>query len=155
MHKFRTMYVREKAGTSITVAHDPRITPVGKILRSLKLDELPQLIDVLRGTMSFVGPRPDVAGYADLLVGDDAILLCLRPGITGPASIMYRKEEELLAKAANPTHYNNERIWPHKVSINKRYAQEWSFWGDVRYILMTLVPALIPPSLNMPKLPEV
>ena len=101
MYKFRSMLVGH-GGSSISIAGESRITPLGAKLRKYKLDELPELWNVLIGDMSFVGPRPDVPGYADMLKGSDREILRLRPGITGPASLKYRNEEELLAKQENP-----------------------------------------------------
>ncbi len=140
--KFRTMYLDSEKYGSITTSSDSRITPTGKYLRKYKLDELPQLWNVLIGKMSFVGPRPDVEGYADKLEGDARRILELRPGITGPASIYFRNEEELLAKVENPKEYNDTVIWPKKVEINLRYLDNWSFWKDIGYILITIVPQL-------------
>ena len=117
-HKFRSMIV-EHTGSSVSVAGESRITPLGAKLRKYKLDELPELWDVLIGNMSFVGPRPDVPGYADKLQGDDRIILSLRPGITGPATLKYRNEEEILATVDNPQHYNDTVIYPDKVRINR------------------------------------
>lgn len=139
-YKFRTMVVNADRDGSITVATDLRITAIGKTLRKYKLDELPQLWNVLIGKMSFVGPRPDVPGYADTLKGDDAVVLSLRPGITGPATLYFRNEEELLAKAENPRQFNDTVIWPLKVEINKKYIQEWNFFRDIGYIVITVVP---------------
>lgn len=109
MYKFRSMTVGH-GGSSVSVAGESRITPLGAKLRRYKLDELPELWNVLCGDMSFVGPRPDVPGYADRLTGDDREMLRLRPGITGPASMKYRDEEELLASQADPQRYNDEVI---------------------------------------------
>ncbi|MDH3511416.1 MAG: sugar transferase, partial [Gammaproteobacteria bacterium] len=106
--------------------------------RRYKLDELPQLWNVLIGNMSFVGPRPDVAGFLDRLEGDDREILKLRPGITGPASIRYRDEEEILAGVDDPERTNIEVIWPDKVRINREYLNNWSFRQDIKYILDTL-----------------
>lgn len=139
-YKFRTMVKNADKEGTITVATDLRITAIGKILRKYKLDELPQLWNVLIGKMSFVGPRPDVPGYADILKGDDAVVLGLRPGITGPATLYFRNEEELLTKVENPRQFNDTVIWPLKVAINKKYIQEWNFFRDVGYILVTIVP---------------
>lgn len=137
--KFRTMYVRKEEDSTITVAGDQRITPIGRYLRRWKLDELPQLWNVLVGEMSFVGPRPDVPGYADKLAGDERKLLLLRPGITGPATLAYRNEEEILAKVNDPIQYNNEVIYPEKVRLNLEYLEEASFFKDLRYIYQTIV----------------
>ena len=137
MHKFRSMTVSH-SGSSVSVAGESRITPLGAILRKYKLDELPELWDVLIGNMSFVGPRPDVPGYADQLKGDDRRLLELRPGITGPASLKYRDEEELLAKVDNPIEYNDTVIYPDKVRINLYYLDHYSFVKDIQMILCTI-----------------
>jgi lipopolysaccharide/colanic/teichoic acid biosynthesis glycosyltransferase len=99
------------------------------------------LINILRGEMSFVGPRPDVPGYADKLEGEDRIILSVRPGITGPASLKYRDEEEILSRVDDPKRYNDEVIWPDKVAINKAYIREWSLGKDIGYIVQTLTGA--------------
>lgn len=137
MVKFRSMSVSH-SGSSVSVAGESRITPLGAKLRKYKLDELPELWNVLVGDMSFVGPRPDVPGYADKLVGEDRVILKLRPGITGPASLKYRNEEELLAGVDDPQIYNDTVIFPDKVRINKEYYYHWSFRKDIRYILQTV-----------------
>ena len=137
-HKFRTM-TTDHHGNSISVAGESRITPLGSKLRHYKLDELPELWDVLIGNMSFVGPRPDVPGYADKLEGDDRIILSLRPGITGPATLKYRNEEDLLASVDNPQKYNDEVIYPDKVRINRYYAEHYSFMADMQMILCTVL----------------
>jgi len=138
MVKFRSMTVAH-GGSSISVAGEARITPLGAKLRKYKLDELPELWNVLIGDMSFVGPRPDVPGYADKLVGEDREILQLKPGITGPASLKYRNEEEILASVEDPISYNDEVIFPDKVRINREYMEEWSFWGDIRIIFKTVL----------------
>ena len=138
MHKFRSMTVTH-SGSSVSVAGEARITPLGAILRRYKLDELPELWDVLIGNMSFVGPRPDVPGYADQLKGEDRRVLELRPGITGPASLKYRDEEELLAKVENPIEYNDTVIYPDKVRINLYYLDHYSFIKDIQMILCTVL----------------
>lgn len=140
--KFRTMYTDSEKEGSVTTKYDSRITPIGKFLRRFKLDELPQLWNVFIGKMSFVGPRPDVEGYADKLEGDAKLILELRPGITGPATIYFRNEEELLANVENPQEYNDTVIWPKKIQLNLEYLDNWSFWKDVGYILVTLFPIL-------------
>lgn len=112
----------------------------GAFLRKSKLDELPQLLNVLKGEMTLVGPRPDVPGYADLLQGDNRIILTLKPGITGLASLKYRNEEQLLAQQPNPKQYNDEVIWPDKVRINKWYASNRTFFIDLQIIFYTLIP---------------
>lgn len=137
MVKFRSMSVSH-GGSSVSVAGESRITPLGAKLRKYKLDELPELWNVLVGDMSFVGPRPDVPGYADKLVGEDRVILKLRPGITGPASLKYRNEEELLAGVDDPQTYNDTVIFPDKVRINKEYYYHWSFMKDIRYIVQTV-----------------
>lgn len=135
--KIRTM--RAVAGTTITTGNDARITPLGARLRRWKIDELPQLWNVLKGEMSLVGPRPDVAGYADRLTGEDRIVLNLRPGITGPATLKYRDEEQILAAQGDPETYNDNVIWPDKVAINRRYYLDYRLRDDFRYIWQTLV----------------
>lgn len=134
--KVRTM--RPVVGTTITTCLDDRITPLGAKLRRLKLDELPQLWNVLRGDMSLVGPRPDVPGWADRLEGDARALLALRPGITGPATLRFREEEKILGAASDPERHNAEVIWPEKVRLNLAYMEEWSLRGDVNYIARTV-----------------
>lgn len=137
MVKFRTMSVGHN-GTSVSVAGEARITPLGAFLRKYKLDELPELWNVLKGDMSFVGPRPDVPGYADKLEGEDRGILLLKPGITGPATLKYRNEEELLAQQPNPQKYNDEVIFPDKVRINLEYLRNHSLAGDIAIILKTV-----------------
>lgn len=138
MYKFRSMTVGH-GGSSVSVAGESRITPLGAKLRHYKLDELPELWNVLIGDMSFVGPRPDVPGYADQLQGDDREVLQLRPGITGPASLKYRDEEELLARQADPQKYNDEVIFPDKVRINRYYLHHYSFVKDIEMIFCTVL----------------
>lgn len=137
MYKFRSMTVSH-SGSSISVAGESRITPLGAVLRKYKLDELPELWNVLIGDMSFVGPRPDVPGYADKLDGEDRLVLKLRPGITGPASLKYANEEEILAQVANPQQYNDEVIFPDKVKINLDYYYNHTFIGDIKLIFQTV-----------------
>ena len=167
-HKFRTMTVRHN-GSTVSVAGDSRITPFGAKLRHYKLDELPGLWDVLIGNMSFVGPRPDVPGYADKLTGDDRDVLKLRPGITGPATLKYRLEDEMLelfceqvSKGVIPSEvsngykgqlpdfskmttqevavwYNDNVIYPDKVRLNCYYYRHYSFWKDIEMILATVL----------------
>jgi lipopolysaccharide/colanic/teichoic acid biosynthesis glycosyltransferase len=136
--KIKTMKKIEGIDTTITSADDARITKSGKFFRNTKIDELPQLWNVFIGDMSFVGPRPDVKGYADALEGEDRIILSIRPGITGPASIKYKNEEEILSQQANPKEYNDTVIWPDKVRINKEYIQTWSLKKDLQYIVQTV-----------------
>lgn len=138
MYKFRSMTVGH-GGSSVSVAGESRITPLGAVLRRYKLDELPELWNVLIGDMSFVGPRPDVPGYTDRLQGADRDILKLRPGITGPASLKYRDEEELLAAQPDPQRYNDEVIFPDKVRINLYYYHHYSFIKDIEMIFCTVL----------------
>lgn len=168
-HKFRTMRVQsytdstdnnvshnkkgDKGWSTVSVAGDSRITPLGAKLRHYKLDELPGLWDVLIGNMSFVGPRPDVPGYADKLVGDDRDVLKLRPGITGPATLKYRLEDEMISEYvakkqaegdSRPmqeiaVEYNDNVIYPDKVRINRYYLHHYSFIKDIQMILCTVL----------------
>ncbi|WP_297900448.1 sugar transferase [uncultured Parabacteroides sp.] len=135
--KFRTMKMGYD-GSTVSVAGESRITPLGVVLRKYKLDELPELWNVLIGDMSFVGPRPDVPGYADRLQGKARGILKLRPGITCEATLKYRNEEELLAAQPDPRRYNDEVIYPDKVRINLEYLENHTFIGDIRIILKTL-----------------
>ena len=138
IYKFRTMIV-DHSGSSVSVAGEERITPLGLKLRRYKFDELPELWNVLIGDMSFVGPRPDVPGYADTLSGQDRGILKLRPGITGPASLKYRNEEDLLSQVDDPQKYNDEVIFPDKVRINLYYLNNWSFAKDIKMIIYTVL----------------
>ena len=139
IYKIRTMKTNDENNNNfVTTANDNRILPFGKWLRRTKFDEIVELINVLKGEMSLVGPRPDVKGYADKLEGEDRKILELRPGITGPASLKYINEEEILAKVDNPQQYNDEVIFPDKVKINLDYYYNRSFWGDIRIILNTI-----------------
>lgn len=151
-HKFRTMTVKHN-GSTVSVAGDRRITPFGATLRHYKFDELPGLWDVLVGKMSFVGPRPDVPGYADMLEGDDRDVLKLRPGITGPATLKYRLEDEMIAeyvakKQQNgdtrgaqeiAVEYNDNVIYPDKVRLNYYYYHNYSFIKDFQMIFCTIL----------------
>lgn len=138
MYKFRSMSAHH-SGSTVSVAGESRITPLGAKLRRYKLDELPELWNVFIGDMSFVGPRPDVPGYADKLEGDDRCVLQLRPGITGPASLKYRNEEVLLAAQANPQEFNDKVIYPDKVRINLYYLDHYSFVADIKMIIATVL----------------
>lgn len=138
MYKFRSMSAHH-SGSTVSVAGESRITPLGAKLRRYKLDELPELWNVFIGDMSFVGPRPDVPGYADKLEGDDRRVLQLRPGITGPASLKYRDEEVLLAAQANPQEFNDKVIYPDKVRINLYYLDHYSFVADIKMIFATVL----------------
>lgn len=151
-HKFRSMTVKHN-GSTVSVAGDSRITPFGATLRHYKLDELPGLWDVFIGNMSFVGPRPDVPGYADKLTGDDRDVLKLRPGITGPATLKYRLEDEMIAEYVAKkqaegdtrpmqeiaTEYNDQVIYPDKVRLNCYYYRHYSFVKDIQMILCTVL----------------
>jgi len=151
-HKFRSMTVKH-SGSSVSVAGDSRITPFGATLRHYKLDELPGLWDVLIGNMSFVGPRPDVPGYADKLEGDDRDVLKLRPGITGPATLKYRLEDEMISdyvakKQAEgdsreaqeiTVEYNDFFIYPDKVRLNCYYYRHYNFFKDIEMIIATVL----------------
>ena len=163
-HKFRTMTVKHN-GSTVSVAGDSRITPFGAVLRHYKLDELPGLLDVLIGNMSFVGPRPDVPGYADKLTGDDRDVLKLRPGITGTATLKYRLEDEMIADFVRKARsyenenlgfalpenvgemtdqelavwYNDTVIYPDKVRLNCYYYRHYSFWNDIEMIFATVL----------------
>ena len=138
VRKFRTMSARHGDPSPVTVRGDSRITGVGSVLRRFKLDEYPQLWNVLVGEMSLVGPRPDVPGYCDKLEGEARRILELRPGITGPATIKYADEEEILAAQADPVRYNDEIIFPDKVRLNLEYLENYSFRGDLGWIWKTL-----------------
>ena len=134
-----TVKKEDELDTGIAAAETNRITPLGEKLRKYKLDELPELWDVFIGNMSFVGPRPDVPGYADKLEGEDREILKLRPGITGPATLKYRNEEELLAKMGDPIRYNDEVIFPDKVRLNLYYLHHYSFLTDLEIIFATVL----------------
>ena len=138
MIKFRSMHVVNKSYSTISVKGDVRITKIGAVLRRYKLDELPGLWNVLVGDMSLVGPRPDVSGYADKLEGEDRNILKLRPGITGPASLKFANEEELLSKQGSPEKYNDEIIYPEKVRINLDYYYNHNLWIDIKIIFATI-----------------
>jgi lipopolysaccharide/colanic/teichoic acid biosynthesis glycosyltransferase len=141
--KIRTMRDISGIDSTVTTGKDPRITRWGTFFRKTKIDELPQLINVFLGHMSFVGPRPDVPGYADQLPEEDKkIILSVRPGITGPATIKYRAEEEMLAAVDDPETYNREVIFPDKVRINREYVENYSFINDLRYIWATIFSVL-------------
>ena len=151
-HKFRTMTVNHN-GSTVSVAGDSRITLFGATLRHYKLDELPGLWDVLIGNMSFVGPRPDVPGYADRLEGDERDVLKLRPGITGPATLKYRLEDEMIAEYVVKrqaegdtrsmqeiaTEYNDNVIYPDKARLNRYYYRHYSFYKDIEMIFATVL----------------
>ena len=136
IYKIRTMQGDNESDT-LTLENDPRINRLGRFLRKTKLDEIPQLWNVLIGDMSFVGPRPDVPGYADILKGDDRLILTVKPGITGPATLKYRNEEQILAAQKDPKAYNDEVIWKDKIEMNKDYVKNWSFRNDINILIDT------------------
>jgi lipopolysaccharide/colanic/teichoic acid biosynthesis glycosyltransferase len=139
VYKIKTMYESNGERSPIASNNASFITKSGAFFRKSKLDELPQLFNVILGTMSMVGPRPDVPDYADQLKGSDRIILLLRPGITGPASIKYKNEEAILSSVDDPNAYNDTVIWPDKVSINKAYFVKYSLMADMRYIVQTIL----------------
>jgi lipopolysaccharide/colanic/teichoic acid biosynthesis glycosyltransferase len=136
--KFRTMKVDHNSKSTITLIDDNRITRIGSLIRRYKIDELPELFNVLKGDMSFVGPRPDVPGYADKLQGEDRNILKLRPGITSMASLKYANEELLLSKVEDPVDYNNNVIYPDKVKMNLNYYYNHNIWIDIKVIFATI-----------------
>lgn len=138
IYKIRTMRKLIGVNTNVTTINDLRITRFGLFLRRTKLDELPQLWNILIGDMSFVGPRPDVPGFADELKGLDRTILKLKPGITGPASIYFKNEEILLSKQSKPEEYNKQVVWPKKVAINRSYYQDYSILDDFKYLIKTI-----------------
>ena len=134
IYKIRTL----KKGVHYLGDLEASATTLGKFLREHKLDEFPQLFNVLKGDMSFVGPRPDLPGFADVLEGEDRIILKVKPGITGPATLKYKDEEDILSKQVNPESYNRTIIWRDKVDINKKYVKNWSFSLDLTFLLKSL-----------------
>lgn len=134
IYKIRSM--KERSGSLLPM--EKYVTTLGNFLRKSKLDELPQIFNILLGQMSFVGPRPDVSGYADQLKGEARIILSVKPGITGPAQLAFKNEEEVLAQQEDPLKYNDEILWPQKVQINKEYVRNQSFWNDLKYIFKTI-----------------
>lgn len=139
VYKVRTMRSSAPSTSTVTVDADPRVTHLGAVLRRFKIDELPQLFNVVRGEMSLVGPRPDVVGWADQLQGADRVVLSVAPGLTGPATLAYRHEERLLAAADDPEAYNRDVVWPDKVRANREYVENWSLAGDLRLLWLTVV----------------
>ena len=136
--KFRSMKVNHNDSLTVTLKNDKRITRIGRKLRKYKIDEIPELMNVLIGDMSFVGPRPDVPGFADLLKGNDRKILKLRPGITSLASIKYSNEEQLLLEQEDPIAYNNDVIFPDKVKMNLNYYENNNIWIDIKIIFATV-----------------
>ncbi len=147
--KFRSMYMdSDRRGLHITAAKDPRVTPIGRALRRLKLDELPQLWNVLKGEMSLVGPRPEVPLYVDAYSISQRQVLSLRPGMTDPASITYREEEEMLGVQSDPDRYYREVILPDKLKLNLEYVSRVSFTYDLALVLRTLGCILNPKTVE-------
>lgn len=140
--KFSTMKKevrQDNLADYITLPDDKRFTKTGAFLNKYKLNELPQLWNILKGDMSFVGPRPDVPGYADLLTGEQREILLLKPGLTGPATLKYRNEDALLAQQPDPLKYNDEVIWPDKVKLNLDYIKDQSLLSDLKIIFKTII----------------
>ena len=137
--KFKTMNNFTSNTSSITSHNDLRITKLGSFLRKTKIDEIPQLWNVFVGKMSFVGPRPDVPGYADVLDGKDRLILSVKPGITGPAQIFYSNEAKILSKQTHIKEFNDNVIWPDKIKINLEYIENYSFHKDLYYIWKTII----------------
>ena len=138
IYKFKSMMDSVQNNDFQTSIGDPRITGFGKLIRRTKLDELPQLFNIIRGQMSFVGPRPDVPGYAEKLSEEIYYLDKVKPGITSPASIFFRNEEIILNRVRNKKHYNDNIIWPLKAKMNREYADTFSFLGDLICLLQTI-----------------
>jgi lipopolysaccharide/colanic/teichoic acid biosynthesis glycosyltransferase len=139
--KVRTMApVAGASPTTVTSRSDVRITRLGAFWRRWKIDEFPQMWNVIKGDMSLVGPRPDVPGYADALRGEDCLILAVRPGITGPATLQFRHEELMLESVPDPETFNREVLFPRKVEINLRYLREYSLRSDLRCLVRTLSP---------------
>lgn len=136
IYKFRTMRLNNSK-VSVTLSTDSRITPFGNFLRKTKIDELPQLFNILKGEMSIVGPRPDVPGYYDTLNGEDQVIWQLRPGLTGLDSMCYPNEQAILDREADPEQFYDEQLWPDKVRLNRWYAENRGFWMDVRIVVNT------------------
>lgn len=135
---FKLRTIKGKSDSYITTSKTHNITRWGNFLRKTKLDETPQLFNILMGQMSFVGPRPDVPGYADCLQGEDRIILSVKPGVTGPAQLKYKDEDEVLVLQTDPKQYNDEVLWPKKVAINRDYVENLSFLTDLKYIFKTV-----------------
>ena len=137
IYKFRTMRLNNST-VSVTLSNDSRITPFGHFLRKTKIDEFPQLINILRGEMSIVGPRPDVPGYYDTLKGEDQVIWQLRPGLTGLDSMCYPNEQAILDREADPEKFYDEKLWPDKVRLNRWYAENRSLWLEFKIVVNTL-----------------
>ena len=139
IYKIRTMRKNTSISTSVTTSNDSRITKFGSILRKYKIDEIPQFLNVLIGDMSIVGPRPDVSELTDNLSSKDRIILSVKPGITGPSSLIMINEEELLSRQENPEDYNLNILLPKKIAINKEYIKNWSIYKDIKIIIKTIL----------------
>lgn len=138
IYKFRTMVVSSDKNL-ISTSNDKRITKIGKVLRKFKLDEIPEIINIIKGDMSLVGPRPDMPEYLEKINEYDKVILNLKPGLTGPASLKYINEEEILSNVLDPRWYNDNVIFPDKLRINKLYIEQWSFFLDLKIIYHTLI----------------
>lgn len=139
IYKIRTMRANDASKEGyVTASNDVRISKSGAFFRKSKIDELPQLWNIIIGEMSFIGPRPDMPGYADKLEGEDRMVLKLRPGITGPATLKYRNEEDILAAQNDPQTYNDAVLWPDKVAINRAYLDNYNFAEDLRILWRTV-----------------
>ena len=147
--KLRTMSRDSEQAGSVTIAGDKRVTTIGRFLRRFKLDELPQLWNVFIGDMSIVGPRPDVPEYTDTLTGPENEILAVRPGITGPATIMFRKEEAMFAGQEDPYEYNRLVIYPAKSELNLQYCRTISVWSDLYWIARTVLPSWGKPRMEL------
>ena len=146
--KIKTMFDSKIDKNNVTTSDNPRITFLGKYFRRFKIDELPQLFNVLIGNMSFVGPRPDVKGFADELTGEYALILNLRPGITGLSSLKFKDEEYILSKVNNPIDYNKKVIYPEKIKLEVQYIKNWSLIYDIKLILLTVIGVLNPKKIR-------
>ena len=136
--KKKYLHLNEQSGPVFKIKNDPRLTNIGKFIRKFSIDELPQLFNILKGDMSFVGPRPDVEGFADKLEGEDRIVLLVKPGVTGEATLKYKEEEKVLERQKDPDHYNRTIIWVDKVKINKNYVRNYSFYLDLKLIIKSI-----------------
>lgn len=142
--KIRTMRDVPNLATTVTSSNDPRITRLGRFFRRTKLDELPQLFNILLGHMSFVGPRPDMPGFADKLEGEDRIILSVRPGLVGPATLKYVDEERTLTGVADPEEYNRRVLYPDKVRLNRTYIERYRFLDDLKYLFTAFIRIIRP-----------
>ena len=146
LYKLKTMYDTKESSTC-TASNDKRISKFGKILRRFKIDEIPQMFNVLKGEMSLVGPRPDVPSFTNTLIGDQIRILSVKPGITGPASLIFRHEELILSRVPDPESYSLNILWPQKVNINLIYIKKKSIYHDLKLIMKTIFSPLFPTLL--------